>query len=252
MAKRRWRKRRGKKKKRAKVSKNVARYVHRAIDQQVEDKHLYLDPTAVTLNSVTPAVATFLGGWGVGDNWGQRNSQRIKMKRIDLRVIVSWTGTVATFDENIVRFLLVMQNQTNGAAPAAIIDDNAGLFRATNFVAGDYPAAPLNATTTQTRGTDQKHGPKYVVYHDKMMFLESHSTDNSTGGTSVAVTRYKAFSMKKVWPKGCFVTFNQLNAGNITDIIDHSLFLYGCTNVAVAGHGTISYRIKLDITYEDA
>jgi len=166
-----------------------------------------------------------------GDDISNRRARKVFVKKIRISgqlSILPATGQASLPDATLVRIIVFMDKQTNGAqvSPATLMGSGNG--------------------TDPVHMFQSKDGfGRFKVFKDKTYSLVSQTGVGVVAGATIAtagVRREFSFTIKpNVW-----VNYNATNGGTVADIIDNSFHL-ACvqTNTAQAG---ISYKVRTVFT----
>lgn len=230
--------------KKAKVPKAVKSYVQKSLDASIEDKHRYIQVGPFTLNTGTPVGLTNIVQMQQGVLWGQRIGKKIKVKSIDIKLIADLVHlTSDPLQDYYIRVMFGRQFETKGVL-IPISDDTTGIFP-TAVTAGLYPFETPNPFTLRNKD----RGGTYQIYSDTRKRIETYESNAGL----VNSTYRRIWHLHKNFKNPVSMTFNSLNVGDITDILDNAFFLLVATdmNRSVALN-SVTYHAIFDIKYEDA
>jgi len=209
-------KRRGQKK--AKVGKNVKKYVKRVLDNKIEDKHLFV--TTTNDNILDVGNKYLMNGIRQGTGSGQRVGAKIRLKHFQCKYRLTLAG--AAVSGCVVRVILFRDRQTNFATPS-----NTDIFQLSTAV-----LLPQQMFNTEFR-------QRFKVLYDKR-----HSIEMSGGSTNIPKQVNGSINKKLN-----FTTTYTTDTGTVTDINTNSLYMMVIGSEA-ANFPLILYNSL--ITYEDA
>lgn len=242
------------KKKKPKVSKAIKSFVNQKIDANHEDKFIYGEITAVTLNNTTQISSQHLVLPAHGNTDSTRVGQRIKIKYIKLSIEGRYSGATTIADVSSkfqhLRLQMVRMNHTNAGA-LTNAGTNQGLFQTTVGGAG-YSIALVNPITCNSKMDKGNNDRLYTICYDKRKAIRPlySGQDLSAADTVGSIVHY---GIVKKYPKGLYVNFTAATTGANTSVQDYTHWLVGSIgNTAVDDSGSYSYDGHYMICYEDA
>lgn len=194
-----------------KISKKVNMLV-----RQIEHKHKYLRRDLAI--STAASVSTLLNGMVRGDDWGQREGQKITVSRIRVRFYCDNTSAF----NNPIRVMIVKHKMPSGNNI-----DNDQLFQ---NIANNYEKA-TSLIDTEFVGRDKP----LMVLRDRIFTLSQNGVNKEA--------QHLKFDIKV---RSSVVTYNNLNNGTFLDIEKNAYYLVVTTN-----NTTINYNWTVDLAYTD-
>jgi len=152
----------------------------------------------------------------VGAAINQRIGRKIFLYKLRIRGTVTLGGSAATNsigDPVKVRLALVQDMQTN----------------TTQAQGEQIFSTPLlgNALYTVNQFQSLDSLGRFKVWKDKMMVIQPGNSVNATASTSGLAAVARDFKMNFVFKKPIEISFNSVNGGTISDVVDNSFCMYG-------------------------
>lgn len=241
-------------KKKGKVSSAVKSYVHKALDNAIEDKHFYgrvdagnvLGPGALDALEVLTLPAQ---GTGIADRIGQE----ITVKYIHVRAEVrnsSATNAVVNTSIAYYRSIFIQQVHTDALAPI-VTGTNQGIFQTTTPATGHIYEI-LNPVTCMTKYSkyDSTKNRFYRILGDKVKkFIPYYGGQTVNGANTIGNTNVYEFFHR--YPKGKKVNFTAAVTGATASVQDVTFYLLNCVGSPPAGN-TFGISYSWHICFEDA
>lgn len=165
-----------------------------------------------------------MNGLAPGNSATTRVGQSVSIRTLEIRAqgwVTATTGVV-----NMCRALLVLDKQTNGAAPTAITD----ILQANNVL------SPRNLGNRR----------RFKILWDKLFMLGGVLNGAGTGSS---VPEQKVFKSYIKFRRPIIEEFNTGNAGDVTDITSNSIYLLLVGNIAAgATDANLTYYIRMRYT----
>ncbi len=176
-------------------------YLRRFINTELH----FNDVTASTTSTTTPALV-LLNGLSLGDTASTRTGQSIKMDRLDFRFQLAVNATSIV---NFVRVLVILDKQTNAAAPTAA-----------DLLVASTPLSPY------TFGSQNR----FVCLYDEVFALSTYGPGALTIASSLGANQH--------------VIYNTGNTGTVADIVSNSLYMMHLSD-QVANPPALSYYSRV-------
>lgn len=184
----------------------------------------YLDVT-INQDINTTATYTLLNGLAPGTAANQRVGQKVTIRSLELRLKL--TTTAATGVNQVCRYLLLLDRQANGAAPAAVTD----------FLVGQSTTAPRQLANRK----------RFKLIRDNTFPMGGVLNGAGTGSAEPS-DRYEKDYVK--FKRPLIVEYNAGVAGTIADIASNSLF-FVTFGTEVAGNTDVGCTGYIRIRYTD-
>jgi len=191
-----------------------------------------LDPTT-TVNLGGGAIGTPLNLCSppVGSHVDQRIGRAIRIRKVTVRgsVVLQEDVDATGLEAQIVRVVLVLDKQTNGAAmDPSLCLQNGG-------------AAVFAFPEPGGRG-------RFEILREKFIAISPATFAFSTNERVLGVAKY--FKLKYKWPNGLTVLFNSTTGGTVTSVITNSLHIL-CGKSATSGDASYLLAYNSSVEYYD-
>jgi len=159
----------------------------------------------------------------VGSAINQRIGRKVQLHKLRIKGTLELpgiAGSALTIEPTKIRLVLVQDMQTNATQAAG------------NAIFADPLTA--NAIYTVDQFQSLENLGRFKVWKDKTFVLNTGNSYNVSTSTATVPPILRDFKINLVFKKPIEVSFNSVNGGTISDVVDHSFCLY----VAAAPGGT--------------